>query len=237
MNDCYIITCEHAGNDIPEKYQPLFENQGQVLNSHSGWDPGSLDIAKFLAENLLAPIYFQTESRLLVELNRSVNHHQLFSIYTRNLNVVEQQELLLNYYFPYRDQVEQEIMGKIQEGFRVIHLSIHTFTPVWMGRKRKTDIGILFDPDREEEKKWAEQFQKTLQDDLTGFEISHNEPYLGIDDGFTTYLRKQLNTPAYLGIELEINQKYVGTSVLKIMKSALLNGIRTMDLKDKGCIQ
>jgi predicted N-formylglutamate amidohydrolase len=33
----------------------------------------------------------------------------------------------------------------------VLHLSIHSFTPIWSGVERKVDIGILFDPDNKSE--------------------------------------------------------------------------------------
>jgi hypothetical protein len=35
-----------------------------------------------------------------------------------------------------------------------------------------------------------------------------NYPYLGTADGFTVYLRRRFPPDAYLGIELEINQKH-----------------------------
>ena len=37
--------------------------------------------------------------------------------------------------------------------------------------------------------------------------VRSNYPYLGRADGFTTYLRKQFKSD-YLGIEIEINQKF-----------------------------
>jgi len=39
--------------------------------------------------------------------------------------------------------------------------------------------------------------------------VRRNYPYAGKNDGFTTYLRRRFPSDAYLGIELEINQKHV----------------------------
>ena len=39
--------------------------------------------------------------------------------------------------------------------------------------------------------------------------VRRNYPYTGKSDGFTAYLRRRFPPAAYLGIELEINQKHV----------------------------
>ena len=47
--DIFIITCEHGGNRIPAPYRRLFRGQRALLDSHRGYDPGSLVMAKALA--------------------------------------------------------------------------------------------------------------------------------------------------------------------------------------------
>ena len=81
--DTVIITCEHGGNRIPAPYRRLFRGQRAVLDSHRGHDPGSLVMATALADTFSAPLLASTTSRLLVDLNRSVGHPQLFSTATR----------------------------------------------------------------------------------------------------------------------------------------------------------
>ena len=39
--------------------------------------------------------------------------------------------------------------------------------------------------------------------------VRRNYPYAGKSDGFTAYLRRRFPADAYVGIELEINQKHV----------------------------
>ena len=56
--------------------------------------------------------------------------------------------------------------------------------------------------------------------------MRYNYPYLGKADGFTTYLRKQFQTH-YLGIEIEINQKYAKANVM----SSELKGVLFLALK------
>ena len=81
--DAFIISCEHGGNQIPPSYRRLFPGQRDLLDSHRGHDPGSLVMATALADAFRAPLAASTTSRLLVDLNRSIAHPQLFSAATR----------------------------------------------------------------------------------------------------------------------------------------------------------
>ncbi|GAB1446465.1 hypothetical protein MASR2M41_22460 [Flammeovirgaceae bacterium] len=51
-----------------------------------------------------------------------------------------------------------------------------------------------------------------------------NEPYLGIDDGLTSYLRTQYSNSQYAGVEIEINQKFI--SDMKKIKVSLADGLK-----------
>jgi predicted N-formylglutamate amidohydrolase len=103
----------------------------------------------------------------------------------------------------------------------VVHLSIHTFTPVLNGDERSVDIGVLFDPNRKSEYEFCHLFVDCLEQVLPHFKILFNEPYKGTDDGFTTYLRTKFPDEEYLGIEIEVNQKYLGTEKWEIIAAGL----------------
>ena len=100
-----LLTCEHGGNDVPSEYQHLFQDARHVLETHRGWDIGILPFAEQMARHLRAPLISSTVSRLLVELNRSLGHPQLFSEFSERLPKGARQELLEKYYYPHRDQV------------------------------------------------------------------------------------------------------------------------------------
>ena len=202
-----ILTCEHAGNSIPRKFSHLFTNAEEQLNAHRGYDPGALDLFNELKE-LADFVIFQTESRLLVELNRSLHHRQLFSGFTRQLPKPSKNAILEEFYFPYREEVEQQIFHRIRAGETVLHLSVHSFTPVLDGQERKTDIGLLFAPTRRKEKEFCLGFKNAIFEQDPGLRLRFNYPYRGTADGFTTFLRKKFHSN-YLGIELEVNQKFV----------------------------
>ncbi|HMP98811.1 MAG TPA: N-formylglutamate amidohydrolase [Cyclobacteriaceae bacterium] len=219
------MSCEHAGNEVPAEYAYLFEARKEVMQTHRAYDFGALEIASMLAENLQAPFFVCKTTRLLVEANRSLDNAQLFSEYSNNLHEEEKSEILSRYYFPYRQRVEAAIEAAKKP---VLHFSVHSFTPVWEGKERDVDIGLLFDPERRTENEFCLQWQKILQNKLPELTISLNKPYAGIDDGFTTYLRKKYTADQYLGIEIEVNQKFNGTLLMDQINKALLNTIKQM---------
>ncbi|MDH5382574.1 MAG: N-formylglutamate amidohydrolase [Cyclobacteriaceae bacterium] len=215
-----IVTCEHAGNHIPDDYKHLFAEEENVLGTHKGWDIGALSIAQAISKELDAELYYTEISRLLVECNRSINTPDLFSKFTESLDFEEKKKIMDLYYYPYRNKVEEAI-AKAVKNTTVVHLSIHSFTPIWNGNERKVDIGLLFDDDRDDEFKFCENWKTSLENTFGNMSIKYNEPYHGKEDGFTTHLRQKYSENQYLGIELEVNQKWVYNSVSKRIASTL----------------
>ena len=84
----------------------------------------------------------------MVELNRSLHHPNLFSKWTKDLSPPEKERVLAEYYFPYRSKVEEYIHRALKDQDALIHLSVHSFTPVMDGIVRNADIGLLYDPRR-----------------------------------------------------------------------------------------
>ncbi|MBZ9629868.1 N-formylglutamate amidohydrolase [Salegentibacter sp. LM13S] len=202
-----VLTCEHAFNTIPQEYHNLFTNARETLESHRAYDPGALDLFNEL-KKLSDFSFFHETGRLLVEVNRSKWHSNLFSEFTKKLSKTSKTKLLNEYYFPYRDSVEKQISSIIEKGEKVLHFSVHTFTPELNGIVRNTDIGLLYDPARSGEKEFSKNFKRILNSQNPDLKVRFNYPYLGKADGFTTYLRKKF-PENYMGIELEVNQKFV----------------------------
>jgi len=215
-----VITCEHAFPDIPEKYQHLFEKDPEVLNTHEAFDPGAFELFRAL-EQFADFSKYQTIGRLLVETNRSYNHQKLYSRYSSKLSGNEKDTILQKFYWPYRREIKENIEQFIKEGHTVLHLSIHSFTPVWNSIERNCDIGLLYDPRRIVEKKFCNNWKKSLLQKNSKLNIRFNYPYLGKSDGFTTALRSSF-LDDYLGIELEVNQKWV---IKNSINSGLKNNI------------
>ena len=209
VSDGLVITCEHGGNRIPEPYRDLFHGHQALLNSHLGFDPGALIMARALATALAAPLVASTVSRLLVDLNRSVGHPRLHSEATRKASAEVRQRILKHYYQPYRAHVERLVRQAIADHGMVIHFSSHSFTPELDGKVREADIGLLYDPARPGEADLCERWKAALNICAPGLAVRRNYPYAGKDDGLTAWFRRCFPADAYLGIELEVNQKHV----------------------------
>lgn len=207
MSSVLLVTCEHGGNQIPREYRDLFHGANDVLESHRGWDPGALRAARQLAKQLQVELISSTTSRLLVELNRSLHHPRLFSEFTIGLAASEKQQILNRWWHPHRRQIVDWIGEAVRQGQQVVHVGVHSFTPVLNGSVRRTDIGLLYDPRRPSERRLCTQWGRLLKGNLPEMVIHRNQPYRGAADGLTTWLRTQFEDRCYVGIELEINHR------------------------------
>ena len=218
-----LVTCEHGGNRIPAAYRRWFRGCARLLASHRGYDPGALAMARTLSRVFAAPLVASTVSRLVVELNRSPGHRGLFSDVDASRAFHIRDEALQRFYRPYRNAVRDAVERRIERGYRVLHVSSHSFTPVLDGVVRRADIGLLYDPSRAFERHVVASWRRELLSRLPAFVVRRNSPYRGTDDGLTTSLRKRFGDGDYAGIELEINQKLLRKGARE--QSALRNGV------------
>lgn len=203
-----VLTCEHGGNEVPQAYRNLFEPHSDLLNSHRGYDPGAAELAEYFASHLHRPLVMARTTRLLVELNRSQGNRNHFSIVTRDLSPERRREIITHYYHPYREEVDRILRREITSKGRVLHLSVHSFTPILDGKVRNADVGLLYDPSRPGERTFAREWKRAIQNLSPDLKVRFNYPYLGTADGFTTYLRSHHPDDCYAGIELEVNQRF-----------------------------
>ncbi len=209
MRDAWLVTCEHGGNRVPPRYRTLFRGHDDLLRTHRGYDPGALALARDLARALHAPLFLSTISRLVIDLNRSPGHPRLYSEATRPAPAAVRREILERHYLPYRRRVEDWIARQVRQGRRVVHLSSHSFTPVLGGEERNADVGLLYDPRRPGESLLCRRWQTTLRKTAVDLRVRRNYPYTGTSDGFTAWLRRRFPAEAYVGVELEVNQRWV----------------------------
>lgn len=229
MTPKLLLTCEHGGNRVPQAYRRAFRGAQEVLATHRGLDIGALAVGRGLAADLGAPLVFSTVTRLLVDLNRSSGHPRQFSEFCRHLSVEERAAVAARYYTPYRTEVESRIAAVIARRRRLVHVSIHSFTPRLFGETRNAEIGLLYDPRRPIEARGASTLHRALLDLDTGFRIRRNYPYTGVSDGFQPYLRRRFATPLYAAFEIEMNQAVVATPAGRgRMRRALAAALATL---------
>ncbi len=209
MTDFVLITCEHGGNRIPAPYRPIFSAYRSWLDSHRGYDPGALRLARDLAKALDAPFVASTVSRLLIDLNRSLGHPHVFSKPMHAISPELREQIVERYYCPHRTKIERCVERAVAQRRRVIHLACHSFTPKLDGVARRADVGLLYDPSRAGEVALCARWKSRLAIQAPALKVRRNYPYLGKNDGLTTSLRRRFGPAAYVGVEIEINQKHV----------------------------
>lgn len=208
-----FISCEHATNAVPAEFRHLFHDNSPLLDTHRGLDFGAFDVATHLIKTFGCDSTIATVTRLLIDCNRSLRHPHCFSEFSQSLSSKDKQTLIDKYYQPYRDQVETLIKKHILQNHQVLHISCHSFTPVFNGLTRNAGIGLLYDPMHHGEKEVARQWRGLLAERIE-VRIRMNYPYRGSSNGLTTSLRRHYGEKDYLGIELEMNQTLVEDKAL-----------------------
>ena len=226
-----VFSCEHGGRDVPPAHAMRFAGAEAeaVLASHRGWDPGALLLAREMASAFGAPLFAATTTRLLIDLNRSPGHRQLFSEFTRGLPRTERAAIVAAHYRPHRSQVEGDIAGRIAGGEAVTHIASHSFTPVLNGVVRQCDVAWLYDPRRAHEAALARRWMRGLAQRAPLLRLRRNYPYQGRGDGLASLLRKRFIGVAYLGIELEVNQRFAeaGGAAWSALRADLIASLHT----------
>jgi len=205
-----VLSCEHATNAVPRAYARLFRGWGAVLASHRGYDLGALSVARALARALRAPLFATSVTRLLVDANRTRGHLALFSERSRALPEPERDALLARYHAPHWRRVRDAVDAR--DGVRVVHVGVHSFTPVWNGAPREIDVGLLYDPARPAEATFCDAWARALRAAEPSLRVRRNAPYRGVSNCLPTALRRELSPVRYLGLELEMSQARLATA-------------------------
>lgn len=194
---------------MPRAYARLFRGAGAVLATHRGYDLGALDVAREIARALGAPLAVGRTTRLLIDLNRSPGNRSRFSEWTRPLPAAERAAIQARFHAPHWRAVEELVEAAESP---VVHVAVHSFTPVLRGAVRELELGLLYDPRRPRERRFADRiFEAVARRDST-LRIRRNAPYRGTSDALPTAFRKARRPDRYLGLELELNQATLETA-------------------------
>ena len=173
-----VLLCEHASNYIPAEYAGLGLTPDD-LGRHIAWDIGAAAVTRRLSALLDAPAFLGTTSRLLIDLNRPLDAAS--SIVTRSENTdipgnidldrLERDHRARRIFRPFHTWVSRHLDRRQHDGRAVRLVSIHSFTPVFLGVPRLWDGGVLFDR--------AEAFGQGVIGRLrqAGLNVEANVPY------------------------------------------------------------
>ena len=226
-----VVTVEHASPHVPPALVGLGLSDA-FLSTHYGWDPGAAAVGRFVAWTFGAALHLGRWSRLVADLNRTDNHPRVIAAdaggrpipANADLSREERRARLDRYWMPYRSAVEADLDRVVARFGKVLHLSVHTFTQRLNGESRGNDFGLLYKPSHRAERAMAGRWDRRLTEQ--GFRVRRNYPYSGLDDGFCMRMRAERSARSYLGMEVEMNQKWVGRSpTLRHLAKALVEVI------------
>ena len=206
----FLLICDHAGKRIPRRLGSLGLTSTEI-ERHIGWDIGALPVAEQLSELLDATLISQTWSRLVIDCNRppaAVSAIPLVSEATdipgnqglsAEQKLARQQEI----FTPYHEEIRRILTQRHQRGQVTCIISVHSFTPVYLGIPRPWHIGLLYHrlPD----------YPQALLTQLNAQErwvVGDNEPYSVSDD--TDYaIPQHAEKNGYPSVAIEIRQDLI----------------------------
>ncbi len=179
-----FLTCDHAGNLIPERLGGL----GLApldLARHIAWDVGASGLCRRLAALLDATTVTQTYSRLVIDCNRSPRRHDSMAPLSEateipgNLDIPPEQAAARRreIFQPYHDAITEALEARDAAGRRTMFIAMHSFTPVYHGVSRPWHIGLLYNRDA--------RLANILKELMAGDPelcIGDNEPYAISDE-------------------------------------------------------
>ena len=185
------IVCDHASNRIPAEYAS-FGFEEDALQTHIAWDPGALAVARLLAADLDAPLVWPDVSRLVIDCNRAADVPSLIVTESegrkveanRGLSDEERKRRLDTIHGAYHAAIEACLARRQAAHMLTSLIAIHSYTPVFLGKARPWQVGILFDDDR----RLADVLIGALKADRA-LTVGINEPYSPVDHVYYTVAR------------------------------------------------
>ncbi len=177
-----LLVGDHVSNAIPRALEDLGLDRA-ALGQHIAWDIGTRKLINHLSAHLDAPAVLAGFSRLVVDLNRSLEDPSLIPEVSdntpipgnRNLSEDHRNQRIHHFYTPYRMAIDDMLRDFRGRGIVPAFISIHSFTPQMGGFRRPWHAGILWDKDP----RIPVPLMQNLRALPGGFNIGDNEPYSG----------------------------------------------------------
>jgi predicted N-formylglutamate amidohydrolase len=188
----FVIVCDHASNRIPGEFSS-FGVDPALLETHIAWDPGALGVARHLSARLDAPVVWPDASRLVIDCNRSDDASSLIVVETergpvpanRSLSQEERRRRLEHIHAPYHATIDALLKRRMDTHLPTAVVAIHSFTPVFFGKGRSWQIGVVFGDDR----RLADPLIHALEAADPALTVGINQPYSPADQVYYTVER------------------------------------------------
>ncbi|MDH3634537.1 MAG: N-formylglutamate amidohydrolase [Gammaproteobacteria bacterium] len=177
-----LLTGDHVSNVMPKMLDSLGLDKSE-LQQHIAYDIGTRKLINHLSEHLDAPAVLAGYSRLVVDLNRSLEDPSVMPETSddrvipgnQSMSEAHRNERIHCFYTPYRKAIDSELHRFREQGVVPAFISIHSFTPQMAGFVRPWHAGILWDKDP----RIPVPLMANLRAHPEGFNIGDNEPYSG----------------------------------------------------------
>lgn len=206
-NSSVLVICDHASNKIPKKLNALGVNN-DTLEHHIAYDIGTEYIGKYIADDMNASTILSGFSRLVVDLNRDLDHNYSMPVMNDGLHIPgndglqpeQKQRRIDEIYTPYHSEIRASVETIRKQGKQPFVISVHSFTPEMDNIPRETEIGILWDHSNKDIAQAMLENLKIRNPDLV---IGNNQPYSFVDEPQLNHtIRHNLkDTTPYLIVE------------------------------------
>lgn len=231
-----LLVCEHASREIPPEFGDLGLDT-EAATSHVAWDPGALAVATRLAERLDAVLIYQSVSRLLYDCNRPPESPgavpETSEIYAipgnQGLSGADRDERIRRFYRPFEARLTETIAARRAAGRATHVVTVHSFTPVYFGKRREVELGVLFDADR----RLADQLLAAISaaPGAPALAVEENQPY-GPADGVTHTLIAHGLANNLANVMLEIRNDLIADEESQLtMADRLADWIRSATIR------
>lgn len=211
--DCpVVLVCEHASQFIPESLAALGLDQA-ALDSHIAWDIGALNLAKSLSQLLNAPLIAASISRLVYDCNRPLSAADCIPEESESYRIpgnvdideTERHTRFEQIHTPFHESVASIITQQRRRFPTLTIITIHSFTPVYFGKTRTIDIGLIHasQPRLARAMLATERYRNRYRAAL-------NEPYSG-SDGVTYTLRQHADNNDLDSVMIEVRNDLINT--------------------------
>jgi predicted N-formylglutamate amidohydrolase len=223
----FLFVCEHASRRLPQRMGTLGLTP-DALESHIAWDPGALAVSALLSKQMDAALFHQRFSRLVYDCNRPPEAEaampsvsEIFDI-PGNVGLSSEDRLARTQaiYYPFRDGLADLIAARVRKGQPTIVVTMHSFTPVYHGKPRSVEVGILHDADT----RLADAMLAAAAADGAAFDTRRNEPY-GPADGVTHTLIEHGLKNGLLNVMIEIRNDLVSDETGQRVMAGYLAGL------------
>ncbi|MGJ8628436.1 MAG: N-formylglutamate amidohydrolase [Sulfitobacter sp.] len=225
-----VLVCEHASDFIPPHLNDLGLSK-QDRHSHAVWDPGALAVATQMSQIMDATLVSGAVSRLVYDCNRPPEAHDAMPERSERIDVpgnigldaAARAERVATYYQPFQQALSEAIAACAHP----VIVTVHSFTPLYHGKRRAVEIGLLHDRDAR-----LADAMLAITSQHTPLNTQRNAPY-GPDDGVTHTLKEHALPGQHPNVMIEIRNDLVATQSQQSAMAEMLSAWICAALKTK----